>query len=246
MSFDRFLLQIVNNLLYTFPPLQAGVLLRRYQRFFAEIQLTDGAIITAHCANTGPMLGLAQPGVEVMISASDNPKRKLAYTWELVKIEQTWVGVNTSLPNRVVAIGLHQRLWPELEPYDRVQKEVKYGVDGRSRIDFLLTGAAKPLYLEVKNTTWKVGDVVRFPDTVSTRGQKHLQEAINLLPEARSATLYFINRADVLLFGPGAAGDPKYAQLLGRAMAAGMMVIPARFRVTPAGVTYEGLAEFVS
>jgi sugar fermentation stimulation protein A len=233
-------------MLYRYPPLQSGVLLRRYKRFFADILLDSGIEITAHCPNTGAMSGLCTAGASVMVSVSDNPKRKLAYTWEMVQVEtpseSLWIGVNTGLPNKVVKLLLEQRLLPELGEYQEVRSEVKYGSDGRSRIDFLLTGAGLPIYLEVKNTTWKVGDFVRFPDTETTRGQKHLQEAINVMPEARAAMLYFINRDDALKFGPGDDRDPRYGELLRMAVAKGLILLPCRFRITPVGVEYLGMA----
>lgn len=230
-------------MLYHYPPLQPGIFLRRYKRFFADIQLDSGAEITAHCPNTGAMSGLCAVGAPVMVSASANPNRKLPYTWEMVQVGERWIGVNTNLPNKVVKLALEQRLLRELGDYSEVRSEVKYGLDGRSRIDFLLTGEDLPIYLEVKNTTWKVGDFVRFPDTETTRGQKHLQEAIHVMPEAKAAMLYFINRDDAQKFGPGDDRDSRYGELLRQAVAAGLMVLPCRFRISPAGVEYLGLAE---
>jgi sugar fermentation stimulation protein A len=243
MSFQHFLKQISDPMLYQYPPLQSGTLLRRYQRFFADIRLDSGAEITAHCPNTGAMSGLCEVGAPVMVSASDNPKRKLAYTWEMIQVGKRWIGVNTNLPNKVVKLALEQRLWPELGDYLEVRSEVKYGVDGRSRIDFLLTGEELPIYVEVKNTTWKVGDFVRFPDTETTRGQKHLQEAMHVMPAAKAAMLYFINRDDAKKFGPGDDRDPRYGELLRQAVGAGLLVLPCRFRISPAGVEYLGLAK---
>jgi sugar fermentation stimulation protein A len=246
MSFDRFLLQIMNSLVYEYPPLQFGVLLRRYKRFFADIRLDSGEEIVAHCPNTGSMTGLCEIGAPVMVSPSNNPQRKLAYTWEMISVGGRWIGVNTGLPNKVVAKGLEQRLFPELGEYEEVRSEVKYGVDGRSRIDFLLSGGAKPIYVEVKNTTWKDGDdLVRFPDTETTRGQKHLREAMHVMPEAQAVMLYFINRDDVTRFAPGDDRDPTYGKLLRQGVAEGLQILPCRFRISPAGVEYLGLAELV-
>jgi sugar fermentation stimulation protein A len=232
-------------MLYRYPPLQSGQLLRRYQRFFADIRLDSGEEIVAHCPNTGAMSGLCPVGAPVMVSPSNNPQRKLAYTWEMVQIDNQWIGVNTNLPNKVVALALEQRLFPELGEYQAVRSEVKYGVEGRSRIDFLLTGDDRPIYVEVKNTTWKVDDFVRFPDTKTTRGQKHLQEAMHVMPAARAAMLYFINRDDALKFGPGDTRDARYGELLRQAVGAGLILMPCRFRISPLGVEYLGMAEVV-
>lgn len=234
--------------IFPYPALLTGTLIKRYKRFFAEIQLDSGEMITAHCPNTGPMTGVYLPGNPVLVSRSDNPTRKLPYTWEAIQVQepqQTWVGVNTALPNQVIKAALSDHLFPELGLYSTVRPEVAYGADRKSRIDFLLTGdSAKPIYVEVKNTTWTVGNVALFPDTVTTRGQKHLQELTALLPEARAVMLYFINRGDCPDFASGDAADSRYGQLLREAVALGLEVLPCRFEVTPAGVQYQGLAKF--
>lgn len=226
--------------LYRYPPLLAGKLVRRYKRFFADIELETGDTITAHCPNTGPMTGVSQVGSEVMVSRSTNPKRKLAYTWELIRVcdtVPTWVGVNTNLPNRIVKLALEQFLFPELrDRYTHVRPEVRYGRDNASRIDFLLGGGERPIYLEVKNTTWARETLALFPDTITTRGQKHLRELSQLAPDACPAILYFVNRSDCDRFAPGEAADPTYGQLLRAALAAGVEVLPYRFTVTPEGV----------
>lgn len=266
--------------IYHYPTLEAGILLKRYKRFFADIQLTSGEVITAHCPNTGPMTDVSTPGSLVQVSHSNNPKRKLSYTWEMIQVndnQPTWVGINTSLPNRIVKLILEQRLIPELADACReIRGEVPYGKDLKSRIDFLLTGnptrvmtqgellvassemsaslkdstqllctdsEKRPIYLEVKNTTWAKGTLALFPDTVTTRGQKHLRELMALVPQARAVMLYFINRGDCTHFAPGDVGDPVYGQLLREAVARGVEVLPCRFNVTPEGIRYLGLAE---
>jgi len=185
--------------LYQYPPLILGKLVKRYKRFFADIELETGEIVTAHCPNTGPMKGVYLPGNLVQISPSNNPKRKLAYTWEMIKIDDVWVGVNTALPNKVIKIALEQKIFPELAPhYNKVRSEVPYGKDKKSRVDFLLTGEEHqlPIYLEVKNVTLTEGKMALFPDTVTTRGRKHLRELTALLPGSKAVMLYFINRSD--------------------------------------------------
>lgn len=233
--------------LYPYPPLLAGTLVRRYKRFFADIELQTGELVTAHCPNTGPMTGVCILGAPVLLSRSDNPKRKLAYTWEAIQVsdpDPIWVGVNTSLPNRIVKAALTQGIFPELrDRYATFRTEVPYGRQ-KSRIDFLLESPdAPPIYLEVKNTTWTDATRALFPDTVTTRGQKHLQELIDVLPEARGAILYFINRSDRQTFAPGDEKDPTYGKLLREAIAAGVEVLPYRFEVEPGGVRFLGRAE---
>ena len=229
---------------YPYPSLVAGTLVKRYKRFLADIELANGEMITAHCPNTGPMTGVCEVGANVYLSKSDNPKRKLAYTWEMIEINQTWVGVNTSLPNRVIKQALSEKLFPDLAPhYNTIKPEVPYGKNQKSRIDFVLTGLdTKPIYLEVKNTTLALDKLAQFPDTVTTRGQKHLQELMDLLPDARPVMLYFINRGDCVEFAPGDAYDPVYGQLLRQAIAVGVEVMPCRFEVSPIGVRFLGMA----
>jgi sugar fermentation stimulation protein A len=236
---------MTNQFFYPYPPLILGKLQKRYKRFFADIELETGEMITAHCPNTGPMTGVCQIGNLVYVSPSNNPKRKLAYTWEMIQIQDTWVGVNTNLPNQVIKQALTQKIFPELaDLYDTVKSEVPYGQDRKSRIDFLLSQSGQPdIYLEVKNTTLAQKQLALFPDTVTTRGQKHLEELTALLPSARSVMLYFINRGDCSEFSPGDEFDPHYGQLLRQGISQGLMVLPCRFEVSPQGLRYLGLAQ---
>jgi sugar fermentation stimulation protein A len=236
------------NLLYRYPPLYSGILIKRYKRFFADVELSSGEIVTAHCPNTGPMTGVSTVGSAVQLSKSDNSNRKLAYTLELIQVhdnEPTWVGINTSLPNKIVKLGLEKYIFP-LSDYNQIKGEVVYGIDKKSRVDFFLWSneeTNRPIYLEVKNTTLAQGKLALFPDTETTRGQKHLQELIALLPENRAVMLYFINRGDCTDFAPGDIPDPIYGKLLRQAIAVGLEVLPCRFEVTPEGVSYLGLAK---
>jgi sugar fermentation stimulation protein A len=167
---------------------------------------------------------------------------------QVIENTPTWVGINTSLPNRVVKLALERQLIPELgNTYRDIRPEVAYGAGKKSRIDFLLSEATatQPLYLEVKNTTLAEGKVALFPDTVTVRGQKHLRELMALVPQARAVMLYFINRGDCTYFAPGDSTDPVYGELLREAVAKGVEVLPCRFDVTPEGIRYLGLAEFL-
>ncbi|MBX2863618.1 MAG: DNA/RNA nuclease SfsA [Leptolyngbyaceae cyanobacterium MAG.088] len=231
---------------YTFPPLLEGTLIKRYKRFMADIELASGEIITAHCPNTGPMTGVCHVNGRVMVSKSDNPKRKLAYTWELAEVIDngpTWVGVNTALPNRVIQAALEANIFEQLGAYATVKREVPYGT--KSRIDFLLTTDERPIYIEVKNSTWAQGRLCLFPDTVTTRGQKHLRELSDLIPDARAVMLYFINRGDCDQFAPGDSADPDYGQLLRQAISTGVEVLPCRFDISPTEIKYMGQAQMV-
>jgi sugar fermentation stimulation protein A len=230
---------------YRFPtPLHKGVLRSRYKRFFADVELENGEQVTAHCPNTGPMSGVCQVGAPVYLSYHTDPKRKLAYTWEMIQVDGVWVGINTSLPNRLVEWGLEQGWFPQLAEFSGWQREVAYG---RSKIDFLLTGESGSAYLEIKNTTWALGSRALFPDTVTTRGQKHLEELMAVRQQGhRALLLYLINRADCSEFAPGEERDPRYAQLFRQAMQAGVEILPYRVEVSPTGIHPLGLAKIVA
>jgi sugar fermentation stimulation protein A len=241
----------MNNWIYPYPPLLPGRLVKRYKRFFADILLDSGEEITAHCPNTGPMTGVYLPGNRVWVSKSDSKTRKLLYTWELIEVQDTistWVGVNTALPNRVIKAALEAKLFPELGAYTQILSEVAYGEDKKSRVDFLLTEGdvtTPRIYVEVKNTTWAKGTIALFPDTITTRGQKHLRELTHLLPNHKAVMLYFINRGDCTHFSPGDIADPVYGQLLREGIDRGLQVLPCRFEISPLGIQYIGLAELV-
>jgi sugar fermentation stimulation protein A len=194
------------------------------------------------------MTGVCKLGSPVLVSHHPSPKRKLAYSWEAIYLDEQWIGINTSLPNRVIGHMLDRHLLPELEPYNTVKGEVSYGNE-KSRIDFLLTNgedSSQKTYVEVKNTTWCMGSLALFPDTVTTRGQKHIRELMSVLTEDTSAALiFFINRGDCDRFAAGAEADPEYARLLKEAIAKGVKVLPCRFAIEPPKITYLGLAELV-
>ncbi len=238
------------TLIYQYPPLKAGILIKRYKRFLADIELESGEMITAHCPNTGPMIGLRDPGSPVQVSRSNNPKRKLAYTWEMIGVNSanklTWVGVNTAMPNRIIKLALEQKLLPELVGrYDTIRSEVPCGTEKKSRIDFFLSDRDTSTYLEVKSATWAEGNTALFPDTVTARGQKHLRELMGTLKTTKAGILYFINRGDCDRFAPGDRRDPAYGELLREAIAKGVEVFPYRFEITPQGVYFRGLADFL-
>ena len=232
---------------FSFPtPLLAGQLIRRYKRFLADIELETGEQIVAHCPNTGPMTGVCEIGAPVQVSYHPDPKRKLAYTWELIWVDQTWVGINTALPNRLIQFGLEQGWFPELSGFRTLRREVPYGSE-RSRIDFLLSYDPDQAYVEIKNTTWCEGPRALFPDTVTTRGQKHLRELMEIAQSGqRAVILYLINRQDCFEFSPGETKDPEYARLLRQAVQQGVEVLPYRFAVDPLeGYRYLGRAQLI-
>ena len=205
----------------------SGVLVKRYKRFLADVELPDGSVTTAHCTNTGTMASCWEPGDLVLLELSPNLERKLPYTWMACKRGDTWVGVDTGMPNKVVAEAARQDRLPGLPGLREVLTEVKYG-DERSRIDVLAKDAqGRCVYIEVKNTTLRVDAGVRFPDAVTLRGAKHLRELRAMVRLGhRAAIVFFAQRGDVTRFDAARAIDPAYAEELDRAAADGVEILP--------------------
>ncbi len=221
------------------PPLIPGTLIRRYQRFLADVQLANGECITAHCPNSGSMKGCANPGNRVLLSRSANPHRKFPYTWELVEVNGVWVGINTSLPNKLTAEAIATGKIPELARYDSIRPEVRYGEN--SRIDLLLTGPAGACYVEVKNVTLVEGNHALFPDAVTLRGQKHLKELMREVREGNRGVIFFVvQRADARVFSTADRIDPEYGRLLRLAVASGVEALAWQAQVSPAEIILRG------
>ncbi len=221
-------------------PLIHGRLIKRYKRFLTDVELDNGEIVVAHCANSGSMLSVKEPGSEVWLSPARNPDRKLRYTWELIKVGDTLVGINTGLPNRIVEEGILEDKIPELEGYKTLRREVKYGKN--SRIDILLEDPARPTcYVEVKNVTLRRGleenDPVEFPDAVTTRGTKHLVELSDMVGEGhRSVMIYLVQRQDAHTFTVAGDIDPDYKAALEKAVAAGVEILCYECRLDTKGI----------
>ena len=215
-------------------PLARGTLVSRYKRFFADVVLDDGREITAHCPNPGAMLGLNTPGLPAYVSRSDDPKRKLAHTLELVEADGGLVGINTMHPNRLVAEALAADAIPELTGYTTHRREVRYGLN--SRVDFLLTGEDRPpCWLEVKNCHLRrSGTLAEFPDCVAARSLKHLKE-LTAMVEARerAVMLFVIQRTDCDAFSACHDLDPAYAKGLTQAAEAGVEVLAYACEISP-------------
>lgn len=204
-------------------PLVPATLVKRYKRFLADVILDDGTALTAHCANPGAMTGLAMPGLKVWLSRSDDPKRKLAWSLELVEVDGGLVGINTAHPNRVVGEALRARAIPELADYETVRPEVKYGE--KSRVDFLLTGDGLPdCYVEVKNVhLMREAGRAEFPDSVTARGARHLSDLARMVVQGqRAVMLYLVQRGDCTHFSLADDIDPAYARAFAAAQAAGV------------------------
>lgn len=224
-------------------PLISGRLLRRYKRFLADVVLDGtGEEVTAHCANPGAMLGLKDEGARVFLSQSDNPKRKLKYSWEIVEADGAFVGINTAHPNRLVEEALHAGLIPELAGFAGLRREVKYGRN--SRIDILLedeTGGAT--YVEVKNVhLMRSPGLAEFPDSVTARGAKHLDEMADMVDQgARAAMVYLVQRPDCERLSLARDIDPAYGAAFDAARRRGVEAYAIGCRVTPQEIVADRL-----
>lgn len=214
------------------PPLVFGILIRRYKRFLADVELEDGSVITVHCPNTGRMTTCAEPDWRVALSDSQNPKRKYRYTWELVHNGTCWICVNTGRANEIAAETVAAGTIPELAGYAEVLREQTFG---SSRFDLLLRTGNELCYVEVKSVTLVTDDgCYAFPDAVTERGRKHLNELIDVVKAGhRAAMLFVIPRSDGTTFRAAQEIDPKYAVALKESIAAGVEVHAWRADVSP-------------
>lgn len=208
-----------------------GTLIKRYKRFLADVRLDDGTEIVAHCTNSGSMKSCLENGAEVYLTPVNDPKRKTKFTWEMIKINNNWVGINTGNPNRIAFETISAGMIKELEGYSTVKREVKFG---DSRFDIFAENENEKCFVEVKNVTLKEGNYALFPDAVTIRGRKHLNTLIEVKQEGiRAVMLYIIQRIDVDIFAPAKEIDPLYAIALKQAVLAGVEVIAVQVKVTP-------------
>ena len=247
----------MSHRLLEFDSLKEGTLVKRYKRFLADIELDDGTKITAHCPNTGPMRGLLNSNSRVRVSFSPSPTRKLSWTWQQVQLFSTngdnvWVGINTLLANNLIRKAIENNLLYEaLGEIDTIRSEVAYGKDKRSRIDFLVSPKSsnpdnRNIYIEVKNTTWSNKSCAFFPDTVTTRGQKHLKELISIMPSAKGILIPCITRTDINFFSSGDAADPIYGKLFRESVRKGLAVYPCSFKFARDHISWNGFIPLIN
>lgn len=214
------------------PPLIIGKLNRRYKRFLVDVEFADGSTLTAHCPNTGSMRSCSTPGSPVALSESDNPKRKYKHTLEMVKDNDTWVGVNTSKTNGLVAEAIEQGRITEFQQIESIKREVK--VSDSSRLDLAVTHQKTLTYIEIKNCSLVEDGFATFPDAVTARGTKHLQELMSLVEKGKKSCIFFlIQRMDADRFRPAEHIDPLYAATLRKAKEKGVMVLAYQAEVSP-------------
>jgi sugar fermentation stimulation protein A len=218
-----------------------GRLRRRYQRFFADVATEDGGTITVHCPNPGSMLGCATPGARVRCSTSDDPRRKLRHTLEMIRVGRAWVGLHTGRANAVAARVLDAGLVPELAGYGEIRREVRVG-EG-TRLDFALSrrpGDRPSAYVEVKSVTLAEGRLALFPDSVTERGRRHVETLARLRRRgSRAFLLFLVQRADCDRVAPADAIDPAYGAALRSAARSGVEILALGARVTARAITVE-------
>jgi sugar fermentation stimulation protein A len=226
-----------------------GRLIRRYKRFLADIELAGGGMVTAHCANPGSMLGLDAPQGRVFVSRSDKAGRKLAHSWEIVEADFGWKGpqlvaINTLNPNRLAGEAIAAGLVPALAGYDRMQREVKYG--RASRVDFVLSGAGRrTCYVEVKNVhLMRQPGLAEFPDSVTARGARHLDELGAMAEQGMRAVMLFVVQMEAERFSLAGEIDPAYQAAFAQAARRGVEAHVAVCRVTLDGVAITGTIPF--
>lgn len=208
-----------------------GRLIKRYKRFLADVEMEDGSVVTAHCTNSGSMKSCIEAGAPVYLTPVNDPKRRTKFTWEMIFINNGWVGINTMVPNLLAFEAIRDGKIEKLKGYTSVRREVTFG---DSRFDIFAENDHEKCFVEVKNVTMKEGDFALFPDAVTTRGRKHLETLMQVKKQGiRAVMLYVIQRMDVKKFGPARGIDPDYAATLQKAYASGVEIIPVQAEVTP-------------
>jgi sugar fermentation stimulation protein A len=209
----------------TWPELIPGILVKRYKRFMADVKLADGEVVTAHCPNSGSMRECCESGRPVHLSFHDHPKRKLKYTWELIEMPTSIVGINTLIPNRLVTESIKAGLVSDLNGYDNIAREVK--TSDNTRLDILLSSeGGNRCYVEIKNCTLVKEGVACFPDAITSRGLKHLVELSFLVSKGfRCVIFYVIQRMDAKIFQPADHIDPAYGRELRQALKYGVEIL---------------------
>jgi sugar fermentation stimulation protein A len=219
-----------------------GRLIKRYKRFLADVELDDGQVVTAHCTNSGSMKTALEEGAPVYLTPVDDPNRKTRFTWEMIRLNDHWVGINTNHPNRLAYEAIKNGEIERLPAYEQVRREVTWQ---GSRFDIYAENHQEKCFVEVKNVTMKAGKYALFPDAVTKRGKKHLDTLVKVKQEGmRAVMLYVVQRMDVDVFAPAVDIDPHYARSLREAYKQGVEIIPLRARVSPEKIEIAGEMPF--
>jgi len=221
----------------------SGEFIKRYKRFFVDIKIGNN-IITAHCPNTGSMMGLLKKGNKVWLSESNNPKRKLKYSLQIIEDQKSKIGINTHLTNKIVFDALNKGSIKDFKNLDSIKKEVKFGQN--TRFDFLLTKKNKKTFVEVKNVTLsRKNRIAEFPDAITTRGLKHIKELLNAKKKGFEVYLLFvIQRNDCNKFELAKDIDPEYCELLIKAVKKNLKVLCYDCKFSTKGIELNRYIEF--
>ena len=213
----------------------AGQFIKRYKRFFVDVKIGNEKVV-AHCPNTGSMMGLLKKGNNVWISKSDNPKRKLKYTLQIIEDQKSKIGINTHLTNKIVFEALDKRAIKNFENLDKIQSEVKFGKN--TRFDFLITEKYKKTFIEVKNVTLsREKKIAEFPDAITSRGSKHIQKLLEANKKGYKIYLFFvIQRNDCNKFKLAKDIDPEYCELLLKAVKKNLKILCYDCKFSPKGI----------
>lgn len=215
-----------------------GNLIKRYKRFLTDVELEDGSEVIAHCTNSGSMATCIEEGAPVYLSPATDPKRKTKFSWEMIYINNSWIGVNTMIPNQLVFDAIKNGELEKLKGYTFVKREVKFN---DSRFDIYAENPKEKCFIEVKNVSMKVGDMARFPDAVTTRGRKHLNTLVEVKKSGmRAVMVYVIQRVDVASLGFANDIDPEYSIALKHAVTNGVEVIALQAKVDTEGISIIG------
>jgi len=215
--------------------LLGGKLVRRYRRFLVDVELDDGRIVTAHCPNSGTMVGCCEPGRPVFLSHTNDPHRRNAYTWEMINMHGTWVGVNVLLPRKIVAEALREKLLPTFASFTDLTLDAEYG---RGHVvDILMQGPDANLFMNVYHVGWTEQGVAKFPETPNARARKGLSDLTAVAEQGhRAVAFFFVQRGDCTAFAPAVDVDPEFAKIFRQAQKSGVEILAYRAEVSPEGI----------
>ncbi len=219
-----------------------GKFIKRYKRFLVDVELESSEIVTAHCTNTGSLKSCLIENAPVVITEANNRNRKTRYTWEMIDVGSSWVGVNTQKANEIAFKLLKENKIPSFQNLDTIKREMKFD---SSRFDIYAEKGTEKIFIEVKNVTYREGDFALFPDAETKRGQKHIEQLLKAKREGYRVALFFIiQRDDVKKFKPAENIDPDYAKLLRQARKDGVEIFPIVIKVEPKGWKFLRIIDF--
>jgi sugar fermentation stimulation protein A len=215
-----------------------GKLVRRYRRFLVDVELENGEVVTAHCPNSGTMVGCCQEGRSVLLSETANVHRRNKYTWEFIKVANTWVGVNVSTPRKLVVEALTLKALPVLSSYGDMTLDASYGRG--NKVDIVMHGAEQNAFINVYHVSWAEEGIARFPETPNARARKGLRDLTEIARQGHHAVAFFlVQRADCTRFAPAAMVDPEWGRLFREAASAGVDMMAYRTAISRKEISLE-------